>query len=177
MYITICEIDLQSRFEAWDRVLRAGALGWPWGMGWGGRWEGISGGGTRVHQWLICVDVWWKPLQYCKEISLQLKSINSFKKRSSLNDAGLDSFFFFFPPAAPWSSRQTGCPQPWLCYCSILPCSWLIAFRLARVPSTVQPAFTVLASPGQEAEHRPNLGLWHHACSMRATWPPTSRFQ
>ena len=33
MYITICETDRQSRFDAWDRVLRAGALGWPWGMG------------------------------------------------------------------------------------------------------------------------------------------------
>ena len=40
MYIIIYEIDLQSRFDAWDRVLRAGALGWPWGVGWGGRWEG-----------------------------------------------------------------------------------------------------------------------------------------
>ena len=38
MYITICEIDRQSRFDAWDRVLKAGALGWPRGMGWGGRW-------------------------------------------------------------------------------------------------------------------------------------------
>ena len=47
MYITICEIDHQSRFEAWDRVLKAGALGWPWGMGWGGRWEGGSGWGTH----------------------------------------------------------------------------------------------------------------------------------
>ena len=28
--------------DAWDRVLRAGALGWPWGMGWGRRWEGGS---------------------------------------------------------------------------------------------------------------------------------------
>ena len=27
MYITICEIDRQSKFDAWDRVLRAGALG------------------------------------------------------------------------------------------------------------------------------------------------------
>ena len=27
MYITICEIDCQSRFDAWDRVLRAGATG------------------------------------------------------------------------------------------------------------------------------------------------------
>ena len=33
MYIIICETDRQSRFNAWDRVLRAGALGWPWGMG------------------------------------------------------------------------------------------------------------------------------------------------
>ena len=40
MYIIICETDHQSRSNAWDRVLRADALGWPWGMGWGGRWEG-----------------------------------------------------------------------------------------------------------------------------------------
>ena len=32
MYI-MCEIDGQSRFDAWDRVPRAGALEWPWGMG------------------------------------------------------------------------------------------------------------------------------------------------
>ena len=38
MYIIICVTDHQSRFDAWDRVLRAGALGWPWGMRWGRRW-------------------------------------------------------------------------------------------------------------------------------------------
>ena len=38
MYIKICEIDHQSRFDAWDRVLRAGALGWPEG------WYGEGGG-------------------------------------------------------------------------------------------------------------------------------------
>ena len=43
----------------------AGALGWPWGMGWGGRWEWISGWGTLVCPWLIHVDVWRKSLQYC----------------------------------------------------------------------------------------------------------------
>ena len=69
MYITICKIDRQSRFDAWDRALRAGALGWPWGMGWGRS----SGWGTHVHPWLIHVNVWQKPLQYCKVISLQLK--------------------------------------------------------------------------------------------------------
>ena len=33
MCIIICEIDHQSRFDAWGRVLRSGALGWSWGMG------------------------------------------------------------------------------------------------------------------------------------------------
>ena len=32
-----------------------------------------SGGGTHVHPWLIHVNVWQKPLQYFKVISLQLK--------------------------------------------------------------------------------------------------------
>ena len=54
-------------------VLRAGALGWPWGMGWGGIQEGGSGWETYVHPWLIHVNIWQKPPQYCKVISLQLK--------------------------------------------------------------------------------------------------------
>ena len=41
-------------------------------MGWGGRQERGSGWGTRVNPWLIHVNVWQKPLQYCKVISLQL---------------------------------------------------------------------------------------------------------
>ena len=45
-------------------------------MGWGGRWEGGSGWGTHVHPWLMHVNVWQKPLQYCRVISLQLKQIN-----------------------------------------------------------------------------------------------------
>ena len=31
----------------------------------GGRWEGGSRWGTQVHPWLIHVNVWQKPLQYC----------------------------------------------------------------------------------------------------------------
>ena len=73
MYITLCEIYHQCRSDAWDRALRAGALGQPWGIGWRGRWEGGSGWGTHVHPWLIHVNVWQKALQYCKVISLQLK--------------------------------------------------------------------------------------------------------
>ena len=40
------------------------------GGGWGG-----SGWGPHVIPWLILVNVWQKPLQYCKVISLQLIKI------------------------------------------------------------------------------------------------------
>ena len=52
------EMNCQSRFDAGYRMLGAGALGWPRGMVWGGRWEEGSGWGTRVHPWRIHVDVW-----------------------------------------------------------------------------------------------------------------------
>ena len=58
------------------QVLRAGALGRPRGMGWRGRQEGGSRWGTHVNPWLIHVNVWQKPLQYYKVISLQLIQIN-----------------------------------------------------------------------------------------------------
>ena len=64
----------------YEKVLRAGALGRPRGMGWGGKWEGGLGWGTHVNSWLIHVNVWQKPLQYCKVISLQIIKINE-KKR------------------------------------------------------------------------------------------------
>ena len=51
------------------------------GMGWRGRWEGGSGWGTHVNPWLIHVNVWQKPLQYCKVISLQLIKINGKKTK------------------------------------------------------------------------------------------------
>ena len=41
---------------------------------------GGSGWGTHVNPWLIQVNVWQKPLQYCKVISLQLIKINGKKK-------------------------------------------------------------------------------------------------
>ena len=36
-------------------------------------WEEGSEWGTHVHPWLIHVNVWQIPPQYCKVISLQLK--------------------------------------------------------------------------------------------------------
>ena len=71
------------------QVLRAGALGRPRGMQWGGRWEGGTGWGTHVNPWLIHVNVWQKLLQYCKVISLQLIKVNEKKNKSHW------SFFFF----------------------------------------------------------------------------------
>ena len=58
MYIIIYEIDCQSRFNAWDRVLRAGALGW---QGWctgmtlkDGMWrEGQDGEHMYTVGWLM----------------------------------------------------------------------------------------------------------------------------
>ena len=76
----------QEYYQVWNRspaqvgckrqVLRAGALGWPRGKGCRGKWEGGSRWGTHVNPWLIHVNVWQKPLQYCKVISLQLIKIN-----------------------------------------------------------------------------------------------------
>ena len=65
-------------------VLRAGTLGRPRGMGWGERWEVGTGWGTHVNPWLIHVNVWQKPLQYCKVISLQLIKINEKKKKKKI---------------------------------------------------------------------------------------------
>ena len=72
------------------QVLRAGALGRPRGIGWGGRQEGGSGWGTHVNPWLIHVNVWQKPLQYCKVISLQLRKINEKKEKEKKRKADLE---------------------------------------------------------------------------------------
>ena len=65
------------------QVLGPGALGRPRGIRWRGRWKGGSGWGTHVNPWLIHVNVWEKPLQYCKVISLQLMKINEKKKTTT----------------------------------------------------------------------------------------------
>ena len=63
------------------------------GMGWGGRWVGGSGWGTHVNPWLIHVDVWQKPLQYYKVISLQLIKINEKQTNKSISSLVLSLFY------------------------------------------------------------------------------------
>ena len=71
MYIIICETDRQSRFDAWDSVLRAGALGWPWGIGWEGGGKGVQDGEHMyTHDYFISV---YGKTHYNIVISLQLK--------------------------------------------------------------------------------------------------------
>ena len=53
-----------SKLVHWDNP-----EGWD-GEG-GGR--GVQNGGRLVHLWLIHVNVWQNPPQYCKVISLQFK--------------------------------------------------------------------------------------------------------
>ena len=56
----------------------SGLVQWDDPEGWDGERGGRrdSGCGTHAHPWLIHVNVWQKPLQYYKEISLQLILIN-----------------------------------------------------------------------------------------------------
>ena len=61
------------------QVLSAGVLGRPRGKGRRGRREGGSGWGTHVNPRLVHVNVWQKPLQYCKVVSLKLIKINGKK--------------------------------------------------------------------------------------------------
>ena len=72
---------LQKQIASPGSMHETGAQGWCTGMtvrdGMRRKWEGASGWGTHVHPWLIHVNVWHKPLHYCKVISLQL---NKFKK-------------------------------------------------------------------------------------------------
>ena len=56
----------------------SGPVHWDDPEGWDGEWGGRGGSGweTHTHPWLNRIDVWQKPLQYCKVISLQLIKIN-----------------------------------------------------------------------------------------------------
>ena len=78
------ETDHHPRLEAWDKC--SGLV----------HWEDPEGWGTRVNPWLIPVNVWQKPLQYCKVISLQLIKINEKKSVQILNGNCLTSTDLYF---------------------------------------------------------------------------------
>ena len=44
-------------------------------VGWRGKWGRVQNGGTNVYLWLIHVDAWKKPSQYCKIIMIQLNDL------------------------------------------------------------------------------------------------------
>ena len=72
MYITIGKIDGQC--NSMHEAGQPKPVPWDNPEGWGGEggWRGVQDGGTHVHPWLIHVNVWQKPPQYCKVVSLQL---------------------------------------------------------------------------------------------------------
>ena len=67
-------------------------------------WEGGSGWGIHVNPWLIQVNVWQKPVQYCKVISLQLIKINGKKNKVLVLFLICSSFVIFFPSLPSLSS-------------------------------------------------------------------------
>ena len=76
IHITRCKIDSQWEFAVWRRELKPNALWQPRGAGWGGRWEGGSGGRghTYTSGWLM---MYGRNQHNYKPIIFQLK-INKF---------------------------------------------------------------------------------------------------
>ena len=81
MYNIIYEMSCQSRFDERYWMLRAGALGRPRGMVWGGRREEGSGWGTRVYLWQIHVDIWQNEYNIIK---LKIKKNKNLKKKKTV---------------------------------------------------------------------------------------------
>ena len=69
-----------------------------------------SGWGTHVHSWLIHVNVWQKPLQYCKVISFQLK----FKLKKKRLSPSMEPCFIILLCKSKHNLRKL-CRHPTLC--------------------------------------------------------------
>ena len=70
----MCILSYVKWITGSDSMNETGLVHWDDPGGWDR--GGGSGWRTHVRLWLIDVDVWQKPLQYYKVISLQLKLIN-----------------------------------------------------------------------------------------------------
>ena len=81
MYNIIYETSRQSRFNARDWMLEAGALGKARGMVQGGSREEGSGWGTHVYLWQIHVDIWQNQYNIVKlKNKIKFKKIKKKKK-------------------------------------------------------------------------------------------------
>ena len=75
--IETCILSYVEQITSQVQCMKQGAQGWCTGLTLrDGMGREVGGGfrmGTHVYPWLIHVNVWQNPLQYCKVISLQLK--------------------------------------------------------------------------------------------------------
>ena len=90
MYITICKIADQLQVQ-WDEAGHSKLVLWDKPEGWGteGGERVVQDGGTHVYLWLIHVDVWGKPSQYCKVTILYITIL-----QSKYPPVKTDTFFF-----------------------------------------------------------------------------------
>ena len=93
MYTIMWETKCQSMFDTGYRMLGAGAWGWSRGMMWGGRWEGDSGLGARIHPWWIHVNVW--QIKF-KKIKIKNSTVSPFPSSICLEVMGLDAMILVF---------------------------------------------------------------------------------
>ena len=81
---TACILSGVEQITSPGGMHETSAQGWCTGKtqrdGMGREAGGGIGWGTHVNPWLIHVDVWQKPLQYCKVINLHLIKINENKR-------------------------------------------------------------------------------------------------
>ena len=81
----------------------------PWGISTGLNNHLAKHAKKHINPWLIHVNVWQKPLQYCKVISLQLIKINFKKRKKRRRNAFYNSFlqtqFKQFQPCS-WNSSK-----------------------------------------------------------------------
>ena len=103
MYITKCEIDDQSKFDAWNRALKAGALGSTQrdvaGREVGGGF-GMGDAGTPMADACQCMS---KTTKMLSSNYLRLKWINKFKKQNK----NAQAIFWISDSSSVWSVDQT----------------------------------------------------------------------
>ena len=91
-------------FDTGYRMLGAGARGRSREMIWGGRWEGGSGLGTRVHPWRIHVNVWQNQYGIVKQ--------NKVKKQNKQDSVGLRGSLTYTRGAGDIPVPSFKSPQP-----------------------------------------------------------------